>query len=48
MNKRETIRAIMNQAPGSAVQWLNAQGYDVVDDFEDRVEEEVPEPNADD
>lgn len=48
MNKRETIRTIMNQAPDAAVQWLQAQGYDVVDNFESRIEEEVPEPSADD
>lgn len=33
MNKRETIRAIMEQSPESAVRWLRVQGYEVVDGF---------------
>ncbi len=35
MTKRETIRTIMRQQPSAAVDWLRAQGYNVVDGFED-------------
>lgn len=46
MNKRETIRAIMQQNPEAAIQWLRAQGYDVVDDFQDRAEEVLEDRDA--
>lgn len=44
MNKRETIRAIMNQAPESAVQWLRAQGYEVTDGFAEDAGDDGREP----
>ena len=31
--KRETVVEIMSQNPDAAVQWLRAQGYEVVDGF---------------